>query len=120
MLFTNNTATKYVIKKVKPKDPTKLPKMYSEIEKNVQIKVNKINTVRFERAKDALINANMVIINPNNAKIATFLMGSDISIIMLAKRVTNITVCIPLSKPRILAIKPATYINITALTACPH
>ena len=105
---------------MKPKDPSMLPKMYMEMLKKTQITVKKINTSRLESAKEALMNAKVVMKSPTNANIATFLMGSEISIIMLAKRVTNTINAIPLSKPRNLAIKPAITIKIIALNACPH
>lgn len=105
---------------MKPNDPSILPKMYIEILKNDQSTVKKINNTRLEMAKEALINAKMVIKNANSVKIATFLIGSDVSIIMLAKRVTKIIAFIPLSKPNNLLIKPAKTIKIIALNANPH
>jgi hypothetical protein len=94
--------------------------MYIEILKNVHTTVKNINTPRLERAKEALTNAKMVIKNPNDAKIATFLMGSAVSIIMLANKVKNIIVFIPLSRPKYLPINPAIAIKIIALIAIPH
>jgi hypothetical protein len=94
--------------------------MYIEMLKNDHSTVKNMKTPRLEKAKEALIKAKMVIKNPNNANIATFLMVSDISIIMLAKRVTNTIAFIPLSKPKNLPIKPASTIKIIALTASPH
>ena len=94
--------------------------MYIEILKNVHTTVKNINTPRLERAKEALTNAKMVIKNPNDAKIATFLMGSAVSIIMLANKVKNIIVFIPLFRPKYLPINPAIAIKIIALIAIPH
>ncbi len=70
--------------------------MYMEILKKAQITVKKINIFRLESAKEAHIKAKLVIKRPNNAKIATFRMGSEVSIIMLANRVMNIMAGIPL------------------------
>ena len=111
---------KYIKKNVNPKEPSMLPNMYKEMPKKAHSTVKKINIGKLERAKELLKNARVVINKPNNAKIATLRMGSDISITMLAKRVTNITACIPLSKPKNLAINPANIIKLIARSACPH
>jgi hypothetical protein len=94
--------------------------MYIEILKNDHITVKKTNKPILDRPKEALIKAKIVIKNPSTVKVATFLMGSEISIIILAKRVTTIIAFIPLLNPKNLPIKPAIAIKIIALTASPH
>ena len=120
LVLTSSTAIKYVKKNENPKDPSIFPKMYIEMLKNAHNTVKKIKIGKLEMASDVLKNARVVIKNPKTASMTTFLIGNEISIIMVARRVTKTIACNALLKPKKLAITPETAIKTVALTACIH
>jgi len=94
--------------------------MYMERLKKAQITVKNKKTGKLERAREELMKAKKVIINPTKAMGMILRRGSGKSMIMVAIRVINMTALIPSSKPKDLATNAAKIIKIMDLTAWLH
>ncbi len=116
-LLTRATDRKYPQNIINPKRPKVSLKMYMERLKKAQTTVKNRKTGRLERAREELIKAKKVIINPIMAMGMIFRNGSGRSMIMVAIRVMNITAFIPSSNPRDLAINAAKTIKMMDLNA---
>lgn len=88
--------------------------------KKAQTTVKNRKIGRLEMAREELMKAKKVIINPTMASGMILRNGSGKSMIMVAMRVMNMTAFIPSSKPRDLAINAAKIIKTMDLNAWLH